>query len=429
MQTILGPISDQIGAKTGFSQRSSKVSGSVFMQMMVFSSLEDPECRYSSLVSAALDAGVKVSKQGLEQRFSPASAEMARGVLEIAVQTVIATQPTALPLLGRFNGIYVRDSSTVGLPKALGTIWSGCATSQGSSAALKLHTRLEVCSGQIGGPILAAGREHDNRSPFQTEDLPKGALRMGDLGFFSLKQFKTDDENGVGWLSRYKSGTHIYDLQGQPIDLLVWLSQQTADQVERLVQLGKMDRLVCRLLVIRVPPQVVEQRRRKLKEYARKKQTPLTAHLLALAEWTLLLTNLPQDRLSIPEALVLLHVRWQIELLFKRWKSLFKIDEWRSSNIWHILTELYAKLLAAVIHQWILLTGMNQISHPSFWAAALLVRKFATRLAIFLHDFSGLMDVLSLIKHHFHAHCRLGTRRAHPSLYQLLENPLCTTLA
>lgn len=399
------------------------------MQTMVFGSLEDPECRYSGLVSAALDAGVKVSKQGLEQRFSAASAEMARCVLAEAVRSVIATQPTALGLLERFNGVYIRDSSTVSLPKELESNWPGCGSWQGSSAAVKLHTRLEVRSGQLGGPILVAGREHDSRSPFQSEDLPQGALRMGDLGFFSLKQFKTDDENGVWWLSRYKADTCLYDLHGQPIDLLVWLRQQTSDQVERLIHVGQKERLICRLLVIRVPPAVAEKRRRKLKEYACKKHTPLRTELLALADWTLLLTNLPPNLLSIPEALVLLHVRWQIELLFKRWKSLFKIDEWRSANLWHILTELYAKLLSAVIHQWVLLTGMNRMAHPSFWQAALAVRKFAATLAIALPNFSHLVDVLTLISHHFQAHCRLGKRKSRPSLYQLLENPQCITLA
>lgn len=429
MQTILGPISDQLGIQTGFSQRRSKVSGSVFMQTMVFSSLDDPECRYSGLVSAALNAGVPVSKQGLEQRFSPASAELARHVLEYAVQTVIATQPTGLGLLDRFNGVYIRDSSLVSLPKDLEPLWPGCGSWQGRNAALKLHTRLELSSGQLGGPLLAAGREHDSRSPFQREALPQGALRMGDLGFFSLQQFKTDDENGVYWLSRYKADTCLSDLQGQPIDLLAWLRQQTSDQVERRIQLGQKERLVCRLLVIRVPPAVAEQRRRKLREYACKKHTPLRAELLALADWTLLLTNLPPERLSILEALVLLHVRWQIELLFKRWKSLFKIDEWRSAKIWHILTELYAKLLAAVIQQWMVLTGMPQMSHPSFWQAALVVRKFATSLALALPNVSELMEVLALISHHFQTHCRLGIRKSHPSLYQLLENPQCIPLA
>lgn len=429
IQSILGPISDQIGIKTGFTQRRSKVTGSVFMQTLVFSSLENAECRYSGLVSAAQNAGVKVTKQGLEQRFSRASAEITRGVLEYAVQTVIRTQPTVLPLLERFQGVYIRDSSTVSLPKALESLWPGCGSGQDSSAAVKLHTRLEVCSGQLGGPILAAGREHDSRSPFQSEALPKAALRMGDLGFFSLQQFKTDSENGVWWLSRHKVGTCLYDEQGSPIDLLTWLRQHTADQVDVSIQLGKFHRLPCRLLAIRVPPQVVEQRRRKMKEYARKKQTPLRAELLALAEWTLLLTNIPPHLLSIPEALVLLHVRWQIELLFKRWKSLFNIDAWRSANPWHILTELYAKLLSVVIQQWIVLTGITHMAHPSFWKAALVVRKFATSLALTLHDFFALLHVLSLISQHFQAYCRLGTRRSRPSLYQLLDNPQCISLA
>lgn len=423
IQTILGPISDQAGVNSGFNQRASKITGSVFIQMMVFSSLENPDWRYSALVSALLNAGVTVTKQAVAQRFSPASAEMTRQVLENAIQVVITSDARALPLLDRFTGVYIRDSSVVSLPKALETLWPGCAGSSGTNAALKLHTRLEVCGGQLAGPILAAGREPDSRSPFQSEDLPSGALRMGDLGYFSLQQFQADSDQGVWWLSRYKIGTRLSDEQGQPIDLLPWLGRQTANQIERPIQLGKTARLACRLLIIRVPPAVVAQRRLKLKEYARKKQTPVTAEALALAEWTLLLTNLPSTLLSIEEAQVLLRVRWQIELLFKRWKSLFKIDEWRSVDIWRILTELYAKLLSVVIVHWILLTGLYQVAQPSFWKAALVVRQFATQLAITLNDICQLSAVLARIVLHFQSHCHLDKRRAHPSLYQLLENP------
>lgn len=424
MQQVMGATSDQIAVATGFRQRESKVTGSVFMQTLVFGALENAECRYSDLVGAALNAGVAVTKQGLEQRFSPVSAEMARRVLEIAVQKVISTEAKALPLLERFHGVYIRDSSVVSLPKVLSTSWPGCATAQGSNAAVKLQTRLEVCQGQLGGPILAAGREHDGASPFQSEGLPPGALRMGDLAYFSLKQFATDSQQGVWWISRFKTGTCLYDLQGQPIDLLAWLRRQTADQFELAVRLGKNQQLACRLLVQRAPQTVVEKRKRKLKEYARKKQTPLTAELLALAEWTLLLTNIPLSLLSIPEALVLMRVRWQIELLFKRWKSLFKIDEWRSTDPWRILTELYAKLLGVVIHQWILLTAIGRVASPSLWKAARVVRQFAILLAVSLSSTPRLEQVLNLIALHLLSHCRLDTRRAHPSLFQLLANPL-----
>ena len=38
---------------------------------------------------------------------------------------------------------------------------------------------------------------------------------------------------------------------------------------------------------------------------------------LALAGWTLFATNVPSDRLTVREALMLGRARWHIELLFK----------------------------------------------------------------------------------------------------------------
>lgn len=400
------------------------------MQTLLFSSLEKSNWSYTQLVASAMNAGVTVSKQGLEQRFSERSAELARRVLGEAVETVIQTEQTALPLLGRFNGVYIRDSSVISLPKELEKLWPGSSSSHGSSAGIKLHVRLEVCGGQLAGPVLAPGREHDSRSPFQAEKLPVGALRMGDLGFFALKQLAEDDHQGIFWLTRYKTGTQLYDPHSlSPIDLLAWLRCQSEVRFESDVLLGKQQHLSSRLLAERVPAQVVEKRKRKLREYARKKQTPLTAELLALAEWTLILTNIPTSMLTIPEALVLLRVRWQIELLFKRWKTLFSIDEWRSANLWRILTELYAKLLTVVIAHWCLLTAAWHTSHPSFWKATLVVQRFATSLALALASLAWLQSVLALIQRHIFAYCHLDTRRNRPSLFHLLENPLCTTLA
>jgi hypothetical protein len=81
--------------------------------------------------------------------------------------------------------------------------------------------------------------------------------------------------------------------------------------------LGSQRPLRVRMLVQRVPQEVADQRRRRLRKAARDKgQTP-SAAALALADWTVLLTNVPQELLSLEEALVLAKVRWQIELIFK----------------------------------------------------------------------------------------------------------------
>jgi hypothetical protein len=343
-------------------------------------------------------------------------------VLAASVQVVLRAHPQAQPLLSRFNGIYLRDSSVVRLPPELHALWPGVGGSQGASTAVKLQVRLEYTSGQLAGPVLRAGREHDSRSPYHTEDLPAGAVRIGDLGFFDLDQFVADQHRGVYTFSRYKVGTRLYDPAGQVIDLLPWLSAQAAQPGERSVYLGSQARFACRLLVERVPPAVVEKRRRKLREYARKKQVVLSAETLALAEWTLIITDIPVALLSIPEARVLLAVRWQIELLFKRWKSLFQIDQWRSQDPWRILTELYAKLIGVLILNWILLMEGWRTPHSSLWKAALTVRHLAAALAICLFDTARLEAILQLILAHLRGLCRLNTRRAHPSTSQRLGN-------
>src|SRR6266849_11174778 len=64
---------------------------------------------------------------------------------------------------------------------------------------------------------------------------------------------------------------------------------------------------------------------------------------------TILITNVPQELLSIDEALVLARCRWQIELCWKLWKQVGKVDTWRSAKPYRILTEIYAKLLGCLI--------------------------------------------------------------------------------
>lgn len=95
------------------------------------------------------------------------------------------------------------------------------------------------------------------------------------------------------------------------------LTFQPLPQIDPSVQVGQNQRVPCRLITIQMDEQTAAQRIRKLREYARKKQVTLSAERLVLAHWTLLLTNAPQDLLSLVEVYALLRLRWQIERLFR----------------------------------------------------------------------------------------------------------------
>lgn len=418
MREILGPFADQAGRTTGFTQRQSKMTGSRFAQTMVFGSQSKEELTYTYLTETAATRGVAISPQGLDQRFSKASAELMRTLLNEAVNQKMAHGDLVTDLLP-FNAIYIEDSSTVSLPLGLRSIWPGVGGSAGDTAAVKLQVRLDYLSGQMTGPELQPGRAHDTTSSYHGETLPAGALRLKDLGYFDLEQFEKDSQAGVYWLSRYKVGTLLYTQAGEQLNLLAWLRSLRQTQCDLMVQVGKRD-LPCRLLVQRVPQEVADQRRRKIKEYARKKQVKPSALLLALAEWTLLLTNVPVEQASLRQVMVLLKVRWQVERLFKLWKSLFKIDEWRSEKPWRILTELYAKLLGVVIFHWFTQLPGFRFPQLSVWKAAEIFKTFVKSFSVTFDieaAFSAIVDAFLLSVKQA---ARLNTRSTKPNTVQKL---------
>src|SRR5262249_50684657 len=154
-----------------------------------------------------------------------------------------------------------------------------------------------------------------------TFELPAGALRLADLGYFSLDSLRRLSHSGVYWLTRWQAGTVVLDEQGRRLDLIAWLAAQGDAPVDCPVLLGQSYRLPGRLLVVRVPPEVAMQRRSRLHAEAQRRGQAVSLVRLAAADWTIYLTNVPAERLTLQEALVLGHARWQIELLFKLWKS------------------------------------------------------------------------------------------------------------
>src|SRR5205085_7561381 len=104
------------------------------------------------------------------------------------------------------------------------------------------------------------------------------------------------------------------------------------------------------------------------------------------AGWTLVVTNVPRARLSLPEALVLLRLRWQIERLFRLWKEDGQIDDWRSKKPWRILCELYGKLSAMLIQQWLIHEGCWQDPWHRLVKAAAVVRREANRIMVALYE-------------------------------------------
>ncbi len=424
LQVVLTTVAAEAAREVGFVRRVRKWTGASFVQTLVLGWLGNPAATLSELTQVAAKLGVSVSPQGLTQRFGPEAAALLERVLTAAIAQVVAAEAVAVPLLQRFAGVFILDSSTVVLPDGFAADWRGCGgrVVQGTQAALKLTVRLDLGTGALAGPVVTAGRTQDRGSVLQHAPLPAGALRLADLGFWSLAVFRQIATDGAYWLSRLNLQVVVFAAEGGRLDLPVWLGRHEG-RLDLPVRLGVTAQLPGRLLGIRVPQAVAAERRRKLYAAAQREGKTPPAARLALADWTLLVTNVPPDRLSVTEALVLARARWQIELLFKLWKSHGKLDESRGADPWRVLCEIYAKLIAMVVQHWILLVGCWLFADRSLTEAAKTVRMEATCLVGAIRSAARLVAALADIRRCLAAGCQIDHRKSKPSTFQLLLDP------
>jgi hypothetical protein len=430
-------------------QRRSRFAGDTLVQTLVLGWLSNPCASLRQLCQMARIREVVITPQGLAQRFTPGLAATLQAVLAEAAQTVVAArEPVAIPLLARFTGVYLVDTTTISLPAALARDWPGCGgTTDQGEAAVKVATSYDLRHGSLAGLSLAAGRTHDRMTAVSTMLYPVDSLVLRDLGFFRLDDLAAFSAAGVGFLTRLHASTVVWtdDETRRPVTTLLadTLTAQQSDrsasglrhvvEVDLPVQLGASARVAVRLLAERVPRAVRRQRQARLRREARKKRQTVRPERLALAGWTVLVTNLPVERLTLAEALALLRARWQIELLFKLWKQDGQLATWRSTQPWRILCEVYAKLIGLIIQHWLTLTAGWEAPDHSLVAAGQVVRAHAVTIAHALDRPRRLREALAAIQACLPAAGRLNPRRKQPNTAQRLRDPdgtraACTSL-
>jgi hypothetical protein len=163
---------DTLARETGFVQRQRKLTGSTFAKLTVFGAASTPYPTYTDWTHAAALTGTTITPQGIEQRFTPAAARFLHAVLQRFVESVVTTcTPVVAPLLQRFAGVFIKDSTVVVLPRELASVWQGLGDCAGASAAVKLQVRWNFGTGQLDGPTLQPDRR-----------LACGELGVGGLG-------------------------------------------------------------------------------------------------------------------------------------------------------------------------------------------------------------------------------------------------------
>jgi Transposase DDE domain len=405
-------------------RRKRKFTPMSLAQTLVLGFLAKPKASDKELAEMAALCGVAVTPQAIGQRFTPQFVEFAEQLLRQAIGSVVGAKTALAPLLARFPQVFVLDSTVIRLPDTLRERFPGCGGSYGSGqAAMKIQVQWDLCSGAWHAVSLEAGRDCDYKTPLQSAPLPAGSLRIADLGYFDTEVFERISQNGAFWLSRLQFGTAVFTPEGSPWPLLAWLAQQPETVVDRPVRIGSERKVFARVLAWRVPQEVADRRRQKLIVEARRKsgRTP-GAERLAWCDWTILITNVPAEKLTLREAAVLYRARWQIELLFKRWKSLGKVGEFGAAPVVRQMAQLWLRLLAVVVEHWIVLSTSWGDARVSLMKASQCIRRHAGLLAGALGKRDQLEALLEIMRGAIRSTAQFNKRKR-PRTFELLNDP------
>jgi hypothetical protein len=426
MQAVFGPMLNDLSRTTGCVQRERKFCGMSLMRTLVLTLLHRPAAKDRDFRAMAAKLGVQVTEKAIERRFTDGLVRFLEEALKRAVAQTLAANPVPATLLRKFTDVRIGDSTTLALPDELAEQFPGCGgTDNACQAALKIQVLWSLTTGQLLKWQLEPGRASDALSEIAAVTPPARSLSVFDLGYFSLERFQRIGKAKAYWISRFQHNTTVFDEGGKRLALLPFLRKHGKHgMVDVSVVVGEKERLACRLIAVRVPPEVAARRRQQIREKARDHGRQPSQEYLDLQEWTIFVTNCPPELLNWKEVVVLYRARWQIELLFKLWKSHNRLAERETAaSPQRQMAILYAKLIGVLVQHWILLTATWTNAGRSLRKAAALVRDWIVLFTEVLDDRRRLCALLQRLDIAIAKIARVSRRRNHPSLFQLLENP------
>ncbi|MBH0350813.1 IS4 family transposase [Bacillus thuringiensis] len=357
---------EELAREMKFVKRKRKFSGSDLATICIWISqrvASDPLVRLCSRLHAV--TGTVLSPEGLNKRFNEKSVLFLKHIFSLLLQQKVCEQThISNQLYAHFKRIRIMDATMFQVPNTLEHIYpgsGGCA----QTAGIKIQLEYDLHSGQFLNFQVGPGKNNDKT--FGTEclnTLRPGDLCIRDLGYFSLEDLDQMDQRGTYYISRLKLNTNVYVKNPSPeyfkngaikkqseyiqINVIQILNQlQPGETIEyQQAYIGDKQQLFSRLIFHRLTEAQLKKRLEKIAEKEKSKHKIYSDKSKLAAGLNVYVTNAPWEWVPMEQVHELYTLRWQIEIVFKTWKSLFDINHCRTVKQERIECHLYGKLIA-----------------------------------------------------------------------------------
>lgn len=336
---------------------SSKVGGFDFLSSMLVASLDTEHATLERIcdIIHSINHRIKIKPQSIMERLnrdaSPRFFKMIfKDILKIQLDSFLSS--ISPDLLGKFTKVLLQDSSSMDLNGKLSAFFKGSG-GRASKASVKIDVIYDFKNKRYEQIKLTDHAEADQTLGLNILDfVDENSLVIRDLGYLRMDCITKIVEMKAFFLSRFRNDANIYlnREDENKFDLADHLYKKhrklTVFDMEVFITKTKIP---VRLIAYKLPEKIAAERKRKAHATAKKQGRTLTNKCLHLLNFSIFITNVPKEVWPREVVGTIYRLRWQIELLFKSWKSGLHIDYLKGINPNRIEALLYVRMIMVII--------------------------------------------------------------------------------
>ncbi|MFC2079930.1 IS4 family transposase [Bacteroidota bacterium] len=360
---------ERLGRISGFIKRRSKLTAYRFLLTLMFSRFAGDKLSLNDLCNELDDKfGCHIAKQSLDERFNPETVQFLKMAVSQSFSKKLVSNSN-LPFLSHFSAIKIQDSTSFQLPKNLSGSYAGTGGSS-TGALARIQFEYDLKSMEMTTLDLTSGAYQDvTYSKDYAGSIEKGELLVRDLGYISRDFMRTVIKQEAFFINRLRDKQNVYIKQDSGDLVKLDFTQLLRRMKQRKVQSEELDIFIeiegefleMRLIAEKLPDEVYAKRIRKAEKGIKKKGYNLTDSYKARARFNLFVTNVDKGVLNTRNVGYLYSLRWQVELVFKSWKSTFNIAKVKAFKKERFECQILARLLLIII-SWKMFSTLNKAS-------------------------------------------------------------------
>lgn len=328
--------------------------------MFIDNLLFDATCQITqSLNQLAINIDKKykvgISKQGIDQRFTEGAVKFVQSLIgnQLAHQV---NHSIGAEWFKPFERVLIKDSTKFDVSENLVGQLPGSGGSA-SKAGVCIQYEFDIKSGNVNDLSITPANVPDSKNASLTiGNVKAGDLLIRDLGYSNISCFATMQKAAAFFISRLNPMVIVFEMID---DVLVEIDfdklKKTMEKgkirrLEKRVHIGQKDKFPVRLIIELMPDEIINKRLKAKNAFNKKKGKQTSDGYKTRACFNLYITNIEDTVLEAEVIVKIYKIRWQVELIFKAWKSIFGIDHVNPMKYERLISTLNIRLLLILIN-------------------------------------------------------------------------------